>query len=106
MGLFSFIKKVFAGESADDEELDAIRRRHGVVLTAKEKAEANKPMTEAEKFAENYDVWEDLDRYRMTFFIGGYLAKKFRPIGEEKVKRDLEKLEKKRQEEARKKANK
>lgn len=106
MGFFSLIKKVFAGESADEEELDAMRRRHGVVLTEKEKVEANKAATEAERFAAGYDVWEEVDRYRMTFLIGGWLTKKFRPIGEEKVKRDLEKLEKKRQEEARKKAQK
>jgi hypothetical protein len=106
MGFFSFIKKVFAGESADEEELNAARRRHGVVLSEKEKAEADKTITEEERFASEYDVWEDIDRYRMTFLIGGWLTKKFRPIGEEKVKRELAKLEKKRQEAARKKAEK
>jgi hypothetical protein len=106
MGFFSLIKKVFAGESADEEELNAMRLRHGVVLTEKEKAEADKKLTEEERFVAGYDAWEEIDRYRMTFLIGGWLTKRFRPIGEEKVKRDLEKLEKKRQEEARKKANK
>ncbi len=103
MGFFSFIKKVFAGESVDEEALDAARARHGIKLTDKEKASAKKPTTEAERFAENYDVWEEIDRFRMTFFIGGWAAKKLHPIGEDKVKRDLEKLEKKRQEEAEKK---
>jgi cell division septum initiation protein DivIVA len=103
MGFFSFLKKIFAGENVDEEELDSARKRHGVVVTAKEKAVANKATTEAERFASEYNVWEEIDRFRTTFLIGGWAAKKFRPIGEEKVKRDLERLEKKRQEEERKK---
>lgn len=106
MGFFSFLKKVFAGESADEAELEDARRRHGIVLTKEQKAEANKPTTEEQRFASEYDAWEEIDRYRMTFFIGGWLSRKFHPIGEDKVKRELEKVEKKRQEQARKKANK
>jgi hypothetical protein len=103
MGFFSFIKKIFAGESADEEELDAARRRHGIVVTEGEKAEANKSTTEAERFAEEYDVWEDLKNYRWNFFVGSWVAHKFHPVGEEKVKRDLETLERKRREEEEKK---
>jgi hypothetical protein len=98
MGFFSLIKKIFAGESADEEALDAARKRHGIKLTDKEKAEAKKTTTEAERFGKDYDVWEDLDKYRWSFFMGGWAAKKIHPIGEDKVKRDLEKLEKKRRE--------
>jgi hypothetical protein len=103
MGFFSLIKKIFAGESADEEELDAARARHGIKLTDKEKVDAKKPTTEAERFAENYDVWEEIDRFRSTFLIGGWAARKFHPIGEEKVKRDLERLERKRQKETERK---
>ncbi|MGD0779358.1 MAG: hypothetical protein ABR954_01060 [Dehalococcoidales bacterium] len=103
MGFFSLIKKIFAGESADEEELDAARKRHGIVLTQGEKAEANKSTTEAERFAEEYDVWEDLKNYRWNFFVGRWAARKFHPIGEDKVKRDLERLERKRQKETERK---
>jgi hypothetical protein len=103
MGFFSFIKKVFAGESADDVALDAARARHGIKVNAKTKAVANKPTTEAERFAENYDAWEELRRYRSNFFLGSWVTRKFRPIGEDTVKKQLEDLEKKRQAEAERK---
>ena len=101
MGLFSFIKKVFGGEDEDEKELDAARARHGITV---DKKEMDKTRTEEEIFAENYDVWDDLKNYRSNFFMGSWVNKKFRPIGEEKVKKQLEALEKKRQaEEERKK---
>lgn len=103
MGFFSFIKSIFAGGGVDEEALDAARKRHGVVLTKQEKAIADKPTPQAENFGKDYDVWEEIDNYRWTFFVGGWVAKKIHPVGEDKVKRDLEKLEKKRREEARKK---
>jgi hypothetical protein len=103
MGFFSFIKSIFAGGGVDEEALDAARKRHGVVLTKQQKAIADKPTPQHETFGKDYDVWEEIDNYRWSFFIGGWAAKKIHPVGEDKVKRDLEKLEKKRQEEARKK---
>jgi hypothetical protein len=99
MGFFSFIKNIFAGKSADEEALDAARKRHGIELTEKEKAEAKKTMTEAERFGGEYDVWEELKKYRWNSFFGSWVTHKFHPVGEEKVKRDLEKLERKRREE-------
>ena len=59
-----------------------------------------------ERFAKEYDVWEDIDQYRWSFFIGGWAAKKIHPVGEEKLKRDLEKLAKKRREAEEKKLKK
>ena len=103
MGFFSLIKKVFAGESADDAALDAARARHGIKIDAKTKAVADKPATEEERFAENYDVWEELRRFRSYFWMGSWATRKFRPIGEDKVKKQLEDLEKKRQAEAERK---
>jgi hypothetical protein len=105
MGFFSFMKKIFAGESADEEALDAARKRRGIVVTEKEKAAAKKGTTEAERFARDYNVWDDVKNLRWTFFVGGWAARKIHPVGEEKVKRDLEKLEKKRREEAMKKGD-
>jgi hypothetical protein len=99
MGFFSFFKNLFAGDDTDEEALDAARARHGIVLTKEERAEAKNHTTEAERFAKEYDVWEQIDQYRWTFLVGGWVAKKIHPIGEDKVKRDLERLEKKRREE-------
>jgi hypothetical protein len=97
MGFFSFIKMIFAGES-DEEALDAARARHGIKLTDSEKREAKKATTEAERYGSEYDVWEDLKNYRTDFFLGSWVRHKVRPVGEEKLKRDLEKLEKKHRE--------
>ena len=100
MGFFSFIKKIFAGENVDEAALDAARARHGIKIDAKQKAEVNKPATEAQRFAKNYDAWEDVRYYRSNFFLGSWVTRKFHPIGEEKVKKQLEDLEKKGQAEA------
>ena len=103
MGFFSFIKNIFTGEHTDEEVLNAARARHGVHIDEKDKIEADKPTTEAERFADNYDAWEELKNYRMTFFFGSWITRKFRPIGEDKVKKQLEDLEKKRRLEAERK---
>ncbi len=102
MGFFSFLKKVFVGEDADEIELNAARRRHGVITKDEEEATL-KGNQEAQRFAKDYDVWEEIDQYRWTFLVGGWVAKKIHPIGEDKVKRDLERLEKKRLQEEQKK---
>ncbi|MBN1161568.1 MAG: hypothetical protein JXA17_06460 [Dehalococcoidales bacterium] len=99
MGFFSFIKSIFAGESADDEALNAARARHGVHIDEKAKKEMDMTTTEAERLGDNYDAWEELKNYRMNFFFGSWVTRKFRPVGEDKVKKDLEKLEKKRRQE-------
>jgi len=99
MGFFSFFKKLFAGEDADEMELNAARRRHGVI-TKDEEVAALKGNQEIRRFAKEYDPWEEIDQFRWTFFLGGWVAKKIHPIGEDKLKRDLEKLEKKRLQEA------
>jgi hypothetical protein len=98
MGFFVFIKKVFSNEDKDEIELDAARARHGIVLDAKDKAEMNTPMSEEERMSHDYDPWEDLKHFRSTFFFGGWVSRKFHVVGEDKVKRDLEALAKKRQE--------
>ena len=99
MGFLSFLRKIF-GNEAEEAELDAARARHGITV---DKIEANKPTTEQQKFADDYDVWEELRNMRASFFIGGWASKKFRVFGEEKVKKQLADLEKKRQEEEGKK---
>jgi hypothetical protein len=96
MGIFSFIKKIFSTEDEDEKELDAARARHGISLNAQDKADMQKVTTEEERLASEYDVWDDLKHLRSSFFIGGWAAKKFHVVGEDKVKKQLEALEKKR----------
>ena len=103
MGFFSFVNSIFVSENVDEETLDAARKRHGVVLTKQEKAISDKPTPQHETFCNEYDVWDQIDNYRWNFFLGGWAAKKIHPIGEDKVKRELEKLEKKRSQEQKKK---
>jgi hypothetical protein len=106
MGFLSFIRNIFTGEHTDNEILDAARERHGIHIDEKTKKEMDKPTTEAEHFAENYDAWDELKNYRMNFFFGSWITRKFRPIGEDKVKKQLEELEKKRRLEAERKKQK
>jgi hypothetical protein len=102
MGFFSFLKNIFVGEDADEIELIEARRRHGII-TKEEEEEAYKHNLEERRMAQNYDVWEELDQWKWSFFVGGWVAKKIHPIGEDKIKRDLARLEKKRLEEEEKK---
>jgi hypothetical protein len=103
MGFFNKIKNIFTAEDKDEAELEAARARHGIVLNAKDKAEIDKPMSDDERWAQEYDAWEDLKHFRSTFFIGGWAAKKFHIVGEDKVKKELAALAKKREEDAKKK---
>jgi hypothetical protein len=100
MSFLSFIKSIFVGESDDEAALDAARARHGIKIDEKTKKAANKSTTAMERFAENFDAWEELRRYRSNFFFGSWITRKFHPFGEDKVKKQLEDLEKKRQAEA------
>jgi hypothetical protein len=99
MGLWSFIKKIFSASSQDEAELAEYRTRHGIeVGETKDDAEKKNASD-----SEDYDVWEDLKNMRMNFFFGSWVTHKFRPVGEDKLKKQLDDLEKKRQEEAEKK---
>jgi hypothetical protein len=102
MGFLSRIKKLFSAEDKDEIELDAARARHGIVLDAKDKLEMDKPMSNDERMAHDYDAWEDLKTFKSSFLLGGWAAKKFHVIGEDKVKKELEALAKKREEEEKK----
>ena len=102
MGFWSSIKKIFSVKGEDEAELERLREKHGIKTAPREailKEIKNEPSSK------DYDVWEDLRNYRSTFFLGSWATRKFkfRPVGEEKFKRDLERLEKKREEEERRK---
>jgi hypothetical protein len=101
MGFWLNIKRIFSLSGQDEAELDRLRAKHGINVNEKDttgREIKNKPGTE------EYDPWEDIRNIRTNFYLGGWVTRKFRPIGEEKVKKQLEELEKKRQEEAERKA--
>ena len=97
MGFFDFIKKIFSGADDDDAELRAARARHGITVDER----PDKEEEEAER--EAYDPWEEVRNARTNFLMGSWASRKFRIVGEEKVKEQLEALEKKREEEEGKK---
>jgi hypothetical protein len=92
MGMISFLKKVFAGEGDEDPGLEAARARHNIVVDDKKRGK------QQDDDKEPYDPWTEVDNLRRNFFIGSWASRKFRIIGEDKVKAELEALEKKRQE--------
>jgi hypothetical protein len=95
MGLRSFIKDIFSVSREEEAELERLRAKHGIkpdLGNEKEENLSNKP-------GPDYDPWEDIRNARMHYFLGSWVTRKFRPIGEEKLKKDLAELEKKRQEE-------
>ena len=91
-----FFKKLFGGDDEQEKELDAARVRHGIAINEVDKKEMDKRVSEDQRMAEEYDVWEDLKNYRSNWLFGAWLNKKFHPIGEEKVRKELAELEQKR----------
>ena len=96
MGFKSFWKHIIFGYEEDDPELIEARKKYGIE-TGEEGDDKEK-----KKEMEEYDPWDDLRDMRMNFFFGSWATKKYRHriIGEDKVKKQLEELERKRQEEA------
>ncbi len=104
MGFGSFMKKVFSVSSRDEAELQKYRDKHGIIVDEKTIAEGEVKNESPE--IETYDAWEEIKNIRMNFFFGSWVTRKFHPIGEDKLKKELEELEKKRQEEAEEKQRK
>jgi|PlaIllAssembly_1097288.scaffolds.fasta_scaffold706810_2 hypothetical protein len=92
MGFMDFLKKLTSSDDElNDAELRAARAKHGIRLDTPEE---QKKMEQEEK--EPYDPWEEVSNARMNFFLGGWATRKFRIVGEDKVKAQLSALEKKR----------
>ena len=62
-------------------------------------------LLERERKPEPYDVWEEVRNIRTSFFLGSWASRKIKSVhvGEDKLKKELEELEKKREEERRRK---
>ncbi len=98
MGFLDFLSRIFgSGDDVDDAELKEARERHGIKL---ETPAEQKKREEEEK--EPYDPWEEVRNARTQFLLGSWASRKFHIIGEDKVKAQLEALEKKREEEEKK----
>jgi hypothetical protein len=94
MGWISAIKKIF---SADDAELREARARH---TGSEVDPEAEYFYEEQQKhLSENYDAWEEIDGFRTNFFFGRFLGRKISMPRSEKLRQELEALEKKKAEE-------
>ena len=101
MSFWSSLKKIFSLSGQDEAELERLRAKHGINLDAKD-ADIS-PEIKNEPGKEDYDPWEEIRNLRMYFYLGSWVTRKFRPIGEEKVKKELEELAKKREVEERRK---
>jgi hypothetical protein len=99
MGFLNFLKTVFSPTTPEEEdEFRKLRAKHGI--TTEEEEAVKKQAGEYNQPGDpDYDVWEDLRNYRLNFFLGSWVTRKFRPIGEDKLKKRLDELEKRRQEE-------
>ena len=100
MGLVSFFKKLFGGGGDEgDEELRAARARHGIKTGEDRPAEKRGRKPDKEP----YNPWEDIDNLRRNFLMGGWASRKIRLGGQDKLREELEALERKREEERRRK---
>jgi hypothetical protein len=99
MSFWSALKKIFSLSGQDDAELERLRAKHGINPDRKDTGGRE---IKNEPGMDEYDPWEEIRNIRMNFFLGNWVTRKFRPIGEEKLKKQLEALAKKREEEERK----
>ena len=100
MSFWSALKSIFSLKGQDEAELQKLREKHGIDVKQPSKEEILREVKN-EPGATDYDPWEDIRNIRSNFFMGSWVTKKFkfRPVGEEKLKKQLEELEKKREEE-------
>jgi hypothetical protein len=102
--VFKSIGKALDWISADDDRLRAARARGQNAGDTDNKKENESQVetdkrSEEERYADEYDVWEEIDSYRTTFWFGskvGRMMSRSRKRGE-KLEKELEELERKRQ---------
>ena len=102
--IFKAIGKAIDWISSDDERLRAARARGKIAVNigdepGDENEEGAVEQSEEKRYASEYDVWEEIDSYRTTFWFGskmGRMMPRSRKRGE-KLEKELEELERKRQ---------
>jgi hypothetical protein len=107
--VLSVIKKMFGGITRatnwltpDDEKLRQARARHMGDLDEPETATEDELNDEQAQTEDNYNIWEEIDNVRTNFFFGRYLSRKIMMPRMDKLKKELEEMERKRQEEGEK----
>ena len=105
--IFSPVGKVVGWLTKDDENLRAARARAlgGPEIGEPGDAAEDKPgqKSEQERLAEQYNVWEEIDSMRMSFWFGGKFGRYMARDRSKELKEKLERLEQKRAEERKKK---
>ena len=101
--IFKSIGKAINWISSDDERLRAARARAlnaGNTEDDKEGSEEpTKKQSSEERYTEEYDVWDEIDSYRTTFWFGSKMSRmmiRSRKRGD-KLEKELEELDRKRQ---------
>jgi hypothetical protein len=111
--IFWPINKAVDWITADDEKLRQARTR---AMTGrgplerptkgkkeKDRIDFKEEEEDREEFSHEYDVWEEIDSYRTTFWFGSKLGKYMSRSRKSDLREKLEALEKKRAEDERKK---
>lgn len=102
--VLSAIKKMFGGItratnwlSADDEKLREARAKHLGDLGEPETGAEDELKDEQTRLVEDFNVWDEIDNMRLNFFFGRFISRKIRMPQSDKLKKELEELDKKKQ---------
>ena len=91
MGFWSSLKSIFVPPKQDDTELENLRAKHGIKVEHKTDYQIKKE----EAQDADYDPWEEVRAMRSSFFMGSWASRKFHIVGEDKVKKQLDELARK-----------
>lgn len=98
MGLFRSIgngfSKAYHWLIQDEEKLNSDESRDNAWLMDDDDEEGNRK----KESRDDYEVWEEVDNFRMNFFIGGWATKKLKRVGDGKLIKEREEMAKKRAE--------
>lgn len=104
--VLSAIKRMFGGITrattwltSDDEKLRQARARHLGDLDEPETEAEDDFKDEQTRMMDDYNVWEEIDNIRTSFFFGRYLSRKIKMPRTDKLKKELEELERKKKDE-------
>ena len=76
----------------DDYRLREAKRR-GYVAPEAEDVDDNDSV--GKQYTDNYDAWEEIDNFRTNFYIGSWARNKMKRIGENKLSKEREEVERK-----------
>ena len=97
--IFGGIGKAFDWLSADDEKLRQAKARYMGDRPESDTDIEDTETDEEQSQVDPYDVWDEIDSMRATFFLGNRMGKMVTRGRRSDLKEKLEELEKKREEE-------